>query len=156
MTEQDWHVALFNIARAVAPLDDPILAEFMGSLDRINARADQTDGLIWRFQTESGNATEERAYPDDRVIINLSVWRDIESLREFTYRGDHAEIMRRRREWFERMTETYLVLWWVRAGTIPSVSDAKSRLAYVRQFGLSSQGFNFQERYPPPLPNESR
>jgi heme-degrading monooxygenase HmoA len=98
MPASPWHQAQINIGRIIAPLDDPGLADFVNNLDRINALADHSPGFVWRFQTASGNATDERPYEDDRILISFSVWEDLESLRAFTYRSDHTTIMRRRRE----------------------------------------------------------
>ena len=59
----------------------------------------------------------------------MSVWEDLESLRDFVYRnGPHLDFMRRRRSWFHPMAVPYLVLWWVPAGHIPGLDEALSRL----------------------------
>jgi hypothetical protein len=145
-----YQLAQINIGRIVAPLDDPQLAGFVNNLDRINALAESHPGFVWRFQTDEGNATAVRPYEDDRVLLNFSVWKDIDSLREFTYSGAHVEIMRRRKEWFEKMTEAYMALWWVPAGHRPSVAEAVSRLEHLRQFGPSAEAFTFRQLFPPP------
>jgi hypothetical protein len=62
----------------------------------------------------------------------------------------HAEIMVRRKEWFERMAESHLVLWWVREGHRPSVSQAISRLELLRSAGSTPEAFTFRQAYPPP------
>ena len=46
-----------NIARLLAPLDDPQLEGFVSALDRINALGDGSPGFVWRLQTEDGDAT---------------------------------------------------------------------------------------------------
>jgi hypothetical protein len=74
MTDQDWHVAQLNIARAVAPFDDPRLAEFMARLAEVNALAEASPGFVWRLQGASGNSTDLGATDDPRVIVNLTVW----------------------------------------------------------------------------------
>ena len=145
-----YHLAQINIGRIVAPIDDPQLADFVGNLDRINALADGHPGFVWRFQTDEGNATAVRPWEDDRILLNFSVWKDLESLKDFTYSGPHLEIMRRRREWFERMTDAYVALWWVPAGHKPSVAEAVSRIDHLRQFGPSAEAFTFRQVYPPP------
>ncbi len=89
---------------------------------------------MWRLQTEDGNATAIRAFGDDRLIVNMSVWESIDDLAAFVYRSAHVEVMRRRREWFERM-RLYMTLWWVPAGHVPSVSEAEERLAHLRRHG---------------------
>ena len=122
-----FHIAQLNIGRARGAVDGPIMAEFMALLDPVNAVADASPGFVWRLQTEEGNATALRPYEDDRMIVNMSVWESIEDLAAFVYRSGHVDVMRRRREWFEPM-KPYMVLWWVPAGAIPTVDEAKERL----------------------------
>ena len=58
--------------------------------------------------------------------------------------------MRRRREWFSRLAEAYLVLWWVPAGTVPTVTEAKRRLDVLRSQGPTPDAFTFRSPFPPP------
>ena len=145
-----YHIAQLNIGRIVAPLDSPQLAGFVNQLDEINALADAAPGFVWRFQTESGDATALRPYDDDRILVNFSVWESPGALHQFVYRTAHVEVMRRRREWFEVMREAYLVLWWVPAGHRPTVQEAIARLETLRSRGLSAEAFTFRELYPQP------
>ena len=145
-----WHIAQLNVGRILAPTDSPQLAEFMARLDEINALADATPGFVWRLQTASGNATDIRVSEDPYFLVNMSVWATIESLFEFVYRTSHMAVMVRRRQWFERPTEAYQVLWWVPAGHSPSVSEALDRLGHLRRDGPTAHAFTFSQRYPPP------
>lgn len=149
-SSSSYQLAQINIGRLLAPIDDPQIADFVANLDRINAHAEGHDGFVWRYQTAEGNATATRPYDDERIIVNFSVWRDVESLRAFTYSGAHVEIMRRRREWFERMADSYLALWWVPAGHEPTVEEAVARLEHLRRVGPSAEAFTFRELYPAP------
>jgi hypothetical protein len=147
MTE--FHIAQLNIGRARDVPGSPAMAEFMALLDPVNAQADAAPGFVWRLQTEEGNATALRPYPgDDRMIVNMSVWETIEDLAAFVYRGDHVAVMRRRREWFEPM-EPYMTLWWVPAGHIPTVEEAKERLAHLAANGPTPFAFTFKARFAP-------
>ncbi len=150
MDPAPWHLAQLNVGVLRAPLDSPQLAGFVEALDPINALADRTPGFVWRLQTEDGNATAIRPFEDDRVAVNLSVWESLEALGEFVYASRHLDVLRRRREWFEHMAEAYLVLWWVPAGTIPTVEEAKRRLEILRERGPSPEAFTFREPFPPP------
>ena len=144
-------LAQLNIGIFRAPIDSPEMAEFVANLDRINALAEQSPGFVWRLQTEEGNATAIRPFPDqDNVAVNLSVWSDVEALNQFVFRSAHVEIMRRRREWFERMGEAYMVLWWVRAGHRPSVTEAIAKLEQLRAAGPTPAAFTFRHAFPPP------
>lgn len=141
------HLAQLNIGRMLAPINDPAMAEFFANLDPINALADGAPGFVWRLQSESGNATDYRPYDDDMLIVNMSVWESLESLREYVYKTAHADFIRKRRHWFEKMDELFLVLWWVPVGTIPTVEEAKERLEHLRQHGETSYAFSFRRTF---------
>ena len=145
-----YHVAQCNIGRVVAPLESPQLAGFVAALEPVNRLADAARGFVWRLQTEAGDATAIRAFEDDMLLLNMSVWESIEALAEFTYHTPHRDVLRRRRRWFERLTEAYLVLWWIPAGALPTVSDAKARLEKLRRDGPSPEAFTFQSPFPAP------
>jgi uncharacterized protein DUF3291 len=143
-----FELAQMNVARLKAPLDSPQLADFVGALDGINALADAAAGFVWRLQDDSGNATALHPMGED-IIVNMSVWRDPESLQSFVYRSDHVGVMRRRREWFEKM-DLYLVLWWVPRGHRPTPAEGIARLNYLRSRGPGEEAFTFGKLFPPP------
>lgn len=97
-----------------------------------------------------GNATTIRPFENENILINMWVWQDADSLRRFVYRSAHAEILRRRREWFEKISEAILVLWWVPRGHRPTVEEAIARLELLRRRGPHPEAFAFHETYPPP------
>ena len=144
------HLAQVNIATLRAPLDGPELVGFVAQLEPINALADRHPGFVWRLQTEDGDATAIRPFDDDRVMVNLSVWSSLEALRAFVYATRHLEVMRHRRSWFQRMPDPYLALWWVPAGTIPTVAEAKDRLELLASQGPTAGAFTFRAPFPEP------
>ncbi len=144
-----YHVAEVNIARMKFPLESPELADFVARLDEINALADTAPGFVWRFQTAEGNATYLRPYDDDRILFNLSVWESVDALKQFTYKTAHAELLRARKSWFEHFQGQFLALWWVPEGHIPSIDEAKQRLAHLEANGPSQFAFTFKEIHPP-------
>jgi hypothetical protein len=144
------HLAQVNIALPKAPLDSEELAGFVERLEPINALADASPGFVWRLQTEDGDATSIRAFGDDRLIVNMSVWNSIEALSEFVFRSGHADVLRRRREWFEVMPELFTALWWIPGATLPSIGDAEERLEHLRRRGPTPRAFTFREQFPPP------
>ena len=155
MPTTDFHLAQVNVARARGQPDEPVMAEFMAVLPEINALAERSPGFVWRLQTEDGDATAIRPYGDPLILINLSLWRDLDALREYVFRSDHAGYMRRRREWFERFERVYLALWWVPAGHIPTIGEAVERLAHLEAHGPTSVAFGFAQPFGPdgrPLP----
>jgi len=146
-----WHLAQLNIGRLRAEVDDPSIADFMDNLDPINALAEATPGFVWRLQTDEGNATAIRAFEGDPLmVLNLSVWESIEALADFAYRSAHTPFLRRRGEWFERLGEAYLVLWWIPAGTVPTVDEALARLDHLKRNGSTPEAFTFRQPFPHP------
>lgn len=145
-----YHLAQLNIAQLLAPLDSPPLKDFVDNLERINTLAEQSEGFIWRLQTDEGDATALRPFGEE-VIVNLSVWESVEVLHQFVYRTAHAPIMSRRREWFARMAKAYMVLWWVPVGHQPTAEEAKQRLDLLQTQGASAQAFTFKQVFAKPV-----
>lgn len=148
--EGAFHLAQLNVARAVAPLDDVRMADFMARLDEVNALAERSPGFVWRLKGESGNATDLAVGDDPRVIVNLTLWDSVDHLFAFTYRTDHTTVFARRFEWFERPSDPSVVMWWRAAGTLPAIDDALRRLRLLAADGPSPDAFTFRHRFPPP------
>lgn len=144
------HLAQLNVARLRAPISSPELADFVALLGPINSLADSTPGFVWRLQTEDGSATSVRILDDDMLLVNMSVWESLGDLVAFVYKSGHRDVMLRRREWFNRMAESYLVLWWVEAGHTPTVAEAEARLLHLRTRGPTSYAFTFRSPHDAP------
>jgi hypothetical protein len=142
-----WHVAQYNVARLVAALDDPRIADFRANLDRLNRLGDVSPGFVWRLQTDDGTSTSVRVGDDPLVLVNLTVWESVDALFEYTYHSAHAEMYRRRREGFEHPAAPYLVLWWVPAGHLPSVDEGEERLAHLRAHGAMPRAVSMKQRF---------
>ena len=140
------HLAQLNIARLLAPLDDPKLADFVANLERVNVLADNTPGFVWRLVGDGADATSLRPFEED-VIVNMTVWENIESLYQYAYYSDHADIFRRRGEWFHKPVEAMVVLWWIPEGHIPTVAEAKERLLHLRAHGATPFAFTFKQQF---------
>jgi hypothetical protein len=150
MTEPsaERHLAELNIGRTVAPMDDPLMADFVANLDRINGLGDASPGFVWRLQDESGSATSIRAFDDPRMAVNLTVWESIEALRQYAYRSVHVDFLRRRREWFVPLDGPSLVLWWVPAGHRPTIAEARERLDRLAAEGPTPDAFTLKNPFP--------
>jgi len=144
------NLAQINIGRMRAPLASPVMADFVAQLDAINALADGSPGFVWRLTGEGNDATSLRPFDDDFIIVNMSVWESLEDLRTYVYKSAHAAVMRRRREWFEQFGSTYVALWWVDAGHLPTVGEAKQRLAHLEAHGPTAHVFTFKQPFAPP------
>jgi hypothetical protein len=143
-------LAQLNIGVIKGPMDSPVMADFAASLERINSVAEAAPGFVWRLQTEAGDATAIRPFENENMLVNMSVWKDLDSLRKYVYHSAHVDVMRRRREWFEPMSEAFLVLWWVPRGHRPDITEAIARLELLRVKGPGPEAFTFRQSYPPP------
>lgn len=148
MTE--FHLAQVNVGRILAPLDDPALADFVAQLPEINALAERSPGFVWRLVDEGGaDSTALRPdEQDDLLLINCSVWTSVQALKDFAYRTDHLRVLSRRREWFEKLADQYLALWWVPVGHRPTAAEAMERVALLREHGEGPSAFTFRSPYP--------
>jgi len=82
-------------------------------------------------------------------ISTVEIWQEFEDLRAYVYRSAHAEVLRQRREWFEKFDRVFLALWWIPAGHIPSIDEAKARLASLEENGPTPLAFTFKTTFPP-------
>ena len=150
MGDPAFHLAQVNVARMREPLEHASMQGFVDGLEPINALADGSPGFVWRLQTDEGDATALRVFDDEMMIVNMSVWASIEALRAFVFRSAHADYLRARSAWFERLAEAPTALWWIAAGTTPTVDEAKVRLELLRDRGSTAEAFSLRDPLPPP------
>lgn len=148
-----YQLAQANVAYAIAPADDPRLADYIARLDEMNQLADGSPGFVWRYLTDSRDPTQ-REFADPFVLFNMSVWDSIEALHAYTYRTAHAEVYAARRRWFAEAKAVVgghaLAMWWIPEGERPTVADAKARLEAITANGPSERAFTFKQRFAPP------
>jgi hypothetical protein len=150
MPDGNWQVAQLNIGTLVAPLDSEPITGFREALEPVNALADEAPGFVWRLQDDDGDATSFRAFGDENILVNMSVWSSVEALADFVFRSAHVEIMRQRRKWFVKLDDAIAVLWWVPAGHTPTIQEAEERLESLRRNGSTPYAFTFREPFPAP------
>lgn len=143
-------LAQLNVLRAKFDNDDPRFADFIDNLDRINGVGDSSPGAVWRYQDDSDVAGETHLFADPKILLNLTVWKDVEALWNFAYKSEHVEFLRRRGEWFEVEPQPTTVMWWVPEGHRPTSDEAVERLAHLREHGASSYAFSFRDPHGPP------
>jgi Domain of unknown function (DUF3291) len=144
-----YHIAEVNIGRVRASLEDESMQGFVSRLDEINELAERSPGFVWRLKSDVGPSSYLKPYDDERILVNLSVWESVETLKDYTYRTAHAEVLRDRKNWFEKFSGMYLALWWVPVGHAPSVDEAKQRLEHMEKHGPSQFAFTFKTVMPP-------
>jgi hypothetical protein len=143
----EFHLAQINIGKMLAPIGSSVMAEFVANLDRINALAENSEGFVWRLKDDSNSATSIKVYNDDLIIVNMSVWEHLDHLFQYVYQSAHVEIFKRRKEWFGKMSEMHMVLWYVPAGHKPSVNEAVEKLNFLRKNGETPLAFTFKKRF---------
>jgi len=141
------HLAELNVARLIAPTDDPRVAEFMDNLDRINTLGKRMPGFVWMMEGsgDAGTGNTDNYIGDDaQMIANLTVWTDVASLKEFVFNTVHKQFYQKRHDWFEVTQDMHFVMWWVPEGHQPTLDEALQRLEHVRARGDSSHAFGWQ------------
>jgi Domain of unknown function (DUF3291) len=145
-----FHLAQINIARAKAEMDSEVMRDFVARLDEINALAEQAPGFVWRLKDEANSAVALRVFDDPLMLVNMSVWRDIDALKTFVYRSMHVELIRDREAWFDKLGSAHQALWWIPAGHLPDTREAKDRLEMLRAHGPTPAAFTFAKAFPAP------
>jgi len=130
-------------------LDDPVMAGFVARLEQLNSIADSSPGFVWRLVEEDGDTAVIDAFGDPRLLFNMSVWESVPALEDYVYRSDHVAAVRRRSEWFEPAGRAPFVLWWIPAGHLPTVAEARQRLECLWQNGPTARAFTFKRRFEP-------
>lgn len=152
-----FHLAQVNIARMRAPLDDPLMADFVDNLDRLNDLGRSSPGFVWIMAEgdEHGGNTDVRFFDDADLISNVTLWTDLDALMDYALRTEHVQFLRRRREWFVPMGQDHLALWWVPAGHRPTLAEAEDRLRHLRTHGPTTHAFTPRQPFPAPdlVPN---
>ena len=143
------HLAELNIARAHHAMDAPQMKEFVNAIAAVNEIADHAPGFIWRLQDDSGNATGISAFDDPNMLVNLSVWESTEQLKDFMFKTLHRDYLSRKREWFDKMSEAYFVMWWIPEGHTPTLQEALERLEHLRLEGETPYAFSFRSNFKP-------
>jgi Domain of unknown function (DUF3291) len=145
-----FQLAQINIAQAKDNMESEVMRGFVERLDEINHLAESSKGFIWRLQDESGNAADIQAFDDPLLLINMSVWQDIDSLKSFVYRSVHVDLLRDRDAWFDKTSLAHQALWWIPEGHNPSQEEGVERLRHLQQHGPSAQAFTFARPEPQP------
>ncbi|WP_369753425.1 DUF3291 domain-containing protein [Flavobacterium sp. WC2409] len=148
----EYQIAEINIAKMKGvAINDPIMKEFVDNLDSVNELAESSAGFVWRLKDDTNNATSLNPYNDEQIIVNVSVWENVESLENFVYKTFHTEFLKRRKEWFQTFGKVYTAMWWIKKGEFPTLYNAKEKLDYLQENGASEIVFDFRKKFPKPI-----
>lgn len=143
------YLAQMNVATPKYDLESEELKEFMDNLEPVNTTAENSDGFVWRLQDETGDATSIQAFDDPNLLVNMSVWKSVEALKNFMFRTHHIDFLKRKKEWFHVEAEDTYVLWWVEEGHIPTPQEGMRRLMILREQGDTPYAFSFKSNFSP-------
>lgn len=142
-------LAQVNIGRLLGGPDDPHMADFYANLARVNALAERMPGFVWRLKNESGDSAIGLEWPGAAgMAVNLTVWESVEALAKFVFQTVHRSIYTRKHEFFEIPKQTTVAMWWIDAGHIPTLLEARERLDHLIANGPSEFAFGWAD-----LPN---
>ncbi len=142
-------LAEVNVARLRLPLDHPDMARFVRALEDVNWLAERSPGFVWRHRADPEPVTYGELEGEGRVVVTLSVWRDFESLQYFVRRTAHGLFMRQRARWFVPMSRFTTALWWVPAGSQPTLAEALERIEKLRAHGPRPDAFSLNRQFDP-------
>jgi len=137
-------LAHINIGHLKAPIDHPSIEDFAGNLDRINLLTEESPGFVWRLKDEHNNATSFNPYNNELIIVNISVWRSLEALKQYAYHTEHMSFFKRRHEWFESTDKPHMCLWPIEDNIMPDANEGKKRLDHLWANGASSYAFDYK------------
>lgn len=144
-----YYLAQANIARFKAPLDSPVMKEFVDFLEPVNRFAEESKGFVWRLKDDEGRSASyiESPFNDEMMAVNISLWENVEDFKEFVYGSVHSYFLKNKKKWFDLGGTSQFVMWWLPKGTFPTLEMAKEKLAFYEKNGSSSKAFTFKEFY---------
>ncbi len=122
---------------------------FVSLLDAVNKEGECAPGFVWILKDETGTAINFNPFDDPTLLVNLTVWENLESLRQYIYQGLHGRAFAQRKAWFEATGKEHLVLWWIPKGHIPSIGEAKDKMEKLWREGPSAEAFTFKKLFIP-------
>lgn len=147
-----FNLAQINVARMDGSnLDDPIMKEFVGNIDRMNSLAERSPGFIWRWIEDSDDQADLGIYSSPEILLNISVWKNMEALKAFTYSSAHSTFVKRRKAWFKPYGKMHAALWWIHQGVQPGPAEAIERLEHLQDKGASPYAFTFGKPFSKPM-----
>ena len=145
----NYHLAQINVAKFHKPRAHADNREFYAAIEGVHKAAEEQPGFVWRW-SEDDMPVAIRQFKNPKITINMTVWESLEALGAFVYRqANHKTVFARKEDWFEPM-ETYMALWWVPEGHIPTIEEGKAKLDYLAEHGPTPEAFTFKDRFPAP------
>jgi len=146
-----FHLAQLNIAKSkYSSPNAPGMQSFRDNIAKVHEVAFEAPGFIWMWNEDETPIKSDDPFQDRRLLVNMSVWKDVASLKDFTYKSFHVEIFKRKKEWFGNFDRAYQVMWWIPEGHEPNLKEAKARLDTLEANGPTAEAFTFSKNFDPP------
>ena len=78
------------------------------------------------------------------TAATISMWDDVESVYAFTYYGFHAEVLKKREDWFVKGEWPAFVCWWTGDDASPTRAEGAQRLEHLHDNGPTPHAFDFK------------
>ncbi len=147
------HLAHFNWSALRAPVGDPLVAPFADAIEKVNAKAEASDGFVWRCGVEDAEGKRigwDLFTENPTMIASFSVWETPEALGHFVHKTVHGAFLKRGADWFLPSQGPRYVLWWVPIGHIPAIEEAREKVTRLERDGPSDAAFTFDTLAPMP------
>jgi hypothetical protein len=153
-------LAFFTFGVLKAPIGDSMVQGFADRLEGVYAAAEGSAGFFARsvrnYQTWEhswGPVVAPECTPNgvtlSELAMTLSVWRDLESVAAFAYRGSHGEALSKRSDWFRKGAWPSHVAWWIDEHHRPTWSEAVVRIDRLHERGSLPEAFTFRRPFDP-------
>jgi hypothetical protein len=151
-------ISLFTFGVLKAPVGDAAVQGFVDRIGDVYAAADGSAGFFDRsvrnvetWEHSWGPMTAPKCTPAGvaltQLAMTLSLWRDLEAVAAFAYRGLHGEAFSKRTDWFISGPWPSYVAWWVEQGHQPSWREAAERIDLLHTQGPTPAAFSFRQPF---------
>lgn len=83
-------------------------------------------------------------FKDEMMAINISVWEDIESFKNFVYGTVHNYFPKNNKKWLDLWQPSQFIMCWRPAREVPSLERTKEKLEYPQKHGDTPQAFSMR------------
>ena len=139
------YLAQFNVARIKYPLTDPRMWEFVDNVNKIHRVADRIGGLIYRLKDDSGTAMNMTVMNDPMILPNLTIWKNVDSLKRFLDKTVHKFFFNKGSEWFDVWDKSKNCMWYCAESYRPKeMFDGELRMCYMWEHGSTDYAFDWK------------
>ena len=142
MAKQKYYLVHANLAEMQAPLDDPVMAGVNKRQDEIDSFAERMPGFV----SQPALSDEGEVY-NGEMVLNVSIWEEVELLERFVNNPKHAARLARPEEWFVDDEYPPYVLFWAPAEGKLTEREIKERFELLDQTGPTTMAFTIERRF---------